>query len=189
MMRRILTAAVTAALAAGPTFLAQDEAFPFPPTGDNPPAGTVGHWEQNAYNSYIQLVGISVNQLNPDYIAKCGVDSPGQKCTISRTDTLTRQISAEFGASSDSVSAAIGISASQSVAIQTGCQSPEMQPSQEYIAFPTETRYFYRVVTDTAAYTTDYGEMIPSGDPPDVSPVAVTAAYDKGFRCRVQQQP
>lgn len=120
-------------------------------------------------------------------IGKCTVETPGSTCTIGKTETVSRTISADFGASSESISAAINVSARQSIAVTIGCQSEKLGTNQEYVAFPTQTLYYYQVVTDEGAYTTDLGQYIPSGNPPYVSPVAVTAAYDGWFRCRSRQ--
>lgn len=126
------------------------------------------------------------NQLNPRYLAKCGVDTPDQTCTIGRTRTVT--ITADFGASVAGVTAGIGVANAEAIAIQIGCQSPKMGTGQEYLAFPTERHFSYRVVSDDEAYVSDSGEYVSDGMW-SCSPVAMTAAFDEGFRCRVQRQP
>ncbi|MGK9146149.1 hypothetical protein KXS11_00790 [Plantibacter flavus] len=107
-----------------------------------------------------------------DPIAYCKVDTPGQRCTITKTDTKSSTVEVSAGVSVGWVTGRLTHSWTNSASVSVGCWSQELEAGQSFYAYPTGTRYTFRTAT------TFFGEAL--------NPTSGTAfEVDGGVACSV----
>lgn len=107
-----------------------------------------------------------------DRLTYCQAVTEGQTCTISQSFSVTRSIGVDLGMSRGAVAAGLSISASDTNALSVSCTSPPLAAGQIYEAYPSGTRYYYRIKK--------WGTMTP-----ETYSGTLTAFDPQGIACRV----
>ncbi|MDQ4115326.1 MAG: hypothetical protein M3235_00025 [Actinomycetota bacterium] len=125
-------------------------------------------------------------------ITYCVADGDGLNCNGSRFRGVTYEVNAQFGVSGDQISGTLGVSRSETVTVQAGCQSDKAKQGFVYVTYPAVTRYFFHVVADNrdpnfVAYGPDgYPAGLDRGSV-EQSPQLTTDVPDGGVVCRAER--
>lgn len=126
-------------------------------------------------------------------ITSCSVHGAGvdYTCSGSRTYSVTYEVRSEFGVSGEAISASLGISRAETVAVEATCRANKARPGTIYYTYPTVTRHYYHIVADnTRANFAGYGpDGVPAGlDGGSIqrSPQLFADIPDAGVHCQAE---
>ena len=88
-------------------------------------------------------------------LGSCRALSNGTSCSISQLNASTNTVQTSFTVSKGWVTGQLGYSYSATTSISVTCNSPKMKKGQRFVAYPTGTRYSYKIKrTDIVGATT-----------------------------------